>query len=102
MVYITSEGNYCEMLSSARYLYGIASEEGFHVEGETTSEEELNFYSKNWDLKIINPKVKFINSDKIVWVNREKLFPVKSIKINNVTEELISELLSKKINMVAL
>ena len=98
-IYQTTQGRFCTLISPPRYLYGeIIDEKSLNVKGEVLSVKALEEKKKEgWDVKIINPKVKFLSDGKEVTLHYNSIKPVTSLKINVVTKELLDFLSNQKI-----
>lgn len=97
-IYQTSKGRYCTIVSPPRYLYGYQIEKSFEVKGEVLSLKALLESKKmGWDIKIINPKVKFFSDGKEVVLHYNSIKAVTHLKVNVVTKELLDFLSSNKI-----
>lgn len=97
-IYQTTKGRFCTIVSPTRYLYGNIEEEGFEVAGEMLSPKALQEKEKEgWDVKILNPKVKFLSDNKEVTLHYNSIKPVTHLKVNVVTKELLDFLSNNKI-----
>lgn len=104
-IYQTTQGRFCTIVSPPRYLYGIKeaidefqTHNGFEVKGEVLSFKSLQEKEKEgWDVKIINPKVKFLSDGKEFVLDYKSIKPVTHLKVNVVTKELLDFLSNNKI-----
>lgn len=104
-IYQTTKGRFCTIVSPTRYLYGKKEDEemfqvysGFEVKGEVLSfkslEEKRN---EGWDVKILNPKVKFLSDGNEAVLHYNSIRAVTHLKVNVVTKELLDFLSNNKI-----
>lgn len=98
-IYQTTQGRYCTIVSPPRYLYGESIDENsIEVKGEVISLKALEEKKKEgWDIKIINPKVKFLSDGKEAVLHYSSIKPVTHLKVNVVTKELLDFLSNNKI-----
>lgn len=97
-IYQTTQGRFCTLISPPRYLYGEEKEKSFEVKGEVLSLKELEDKRKEgWDVKILNPKVKFLSDGKEFTLDYKSIKPVTYLKVNVVTKELLDFLSNNKI-----
>ena len=97
-IYQTTQGRFCILVSPPRYLYGYKKEESFEVKGEVLSPKALEEReNEGWNIKIINPKVRFLSDGKEFTLDYKNIKPVTSLKINLVTKELLDFLSNNKI-----
>lgn len=98
-IYQTTQGRFCTLISPPRYLYGeIIDEKSLNVKGEVLSPKALQEKeNEGWDVKILNPKVKFLSDGKEFVLDYKSIKPVTNLKINLVTKELLDFLSNNKI-----
>lgn len=98
MIYQTTKGRYCTIISSVRFIYGFKEKNSFEVKGEVLDEETLHTYKKEgFDIRIINPKIKFLSTGKEAVINYKNLLPITGIKIKKIYPELLDYLAQNKI-----